>query len=73
MGAALAGKPEKISPQPNGIVTVRIDPETGARAQPGDPDAIFEIFRAEHAPTTQETPSANGSESAEESLPGELF
>lgn len=74
MGAALAGTPEKFPSQPNGIVTVRINPETGARAQPGDPDAIFEIFRAEDAPTAQGTPSTNGGESAtEESLPGELF
>ena len=37
--------------RPNGIVSVRIDPVTGFRAEPSDPDAIFEIFREEFAPT----------------------
>ncbi|MCZ6502372.1 MAG: PBP1A family penicillin-binding protein [Gammaproteobacteria bacterium] len=37
--------------RPNGIVSVRIDPDTGFRAEPSDPDAIFEIFRKEFAPT----------------------
>ncbi len=36
--------------RPNGIVSVRINPETGHRAEPSDPDAIFEIFREEFAP-----------------------
>ncbi len=38
-------------PRPDGIVSVRIDPETGFRADPSDPDAIFEIFREELAPS----------------------
>ncbi|TVZ40574.1 penicillin-binding protein 1A [Alteromonadaceae bacterium 2753L.S.0a.02] len=50
MRTALEGIPEKVRPQPEGIVTVRIDPETGLRARAGDPDAIFEIFRAENTP-----------------------
>ncbi len=37
--------------RPNGIVTVRINPDTGLRAEPSDPDAIFEIFREEFVPT----------------------
>jgi len=36
--------------RPNGIVSVRIDPKTGLRADPTDPNAIFEIFRQEYAP-----------------------
>ena len=45
-------KTSKVEPrnQPPGIVTVRIDPETGKRASIGDPDAIFEYFRSELAP-----------------------
>ncbi len=35
---------------PSGIVRVRIDPDTGLRADPEDPDAIFEIFREETVP-----------------------
>ncbi len=35
---------------PNGLVQVRIDPQTGYRADPTDPDAVFEIFREEKVP-----------------------
>ena len=52
MKVALDGKPENKQPQPDGIVTLRISPETGRLARQGDPNAIFEIFRKEHAPTT---------------------
>lgn len=37
-------------PLPDRMVTLRIDPATGQRAEPGDPDAIFEMFREEQAP-----------------------
>ena len=52
MKVALDDKPENKQPQPEGIVTLRISPETGRLARQGDPNAIFEIFRKEHAPTT---------------------
>ncbi|MCF7980942.1 MAG: hypothetical protein K9K86_03085, partial [Pseudomonadales bacterium] len=51
MKDALAGTPETIQQQPNNLVTLRIDPSNGLRAWPGQPNAIFEIFRAEYAPT----------------------
>ncbi|MCB1693513.1 MAG: PBP1A family penicillin-binding protein [Pseudomonadales bacterium] len=35
---------------PDHLVTVKIDPETGYRADPADPDAIFEMFREETVP-----------------------
>ena len=50
MEDALAGVPEYIAEQPPGVVRMRIDPETGKAASPGDPDAIFELFLAENAP-----------------------
>lgn len=50
MEVALAGKPETVRPQPPGIVSVKIDPETGKRAQVNDPDAVFEIFLSENVP-----------------------
>lgn len=50
MRGALRGMPEKSLPRPPGLVSVRIDPETGELAAGGDPGAIFETFRAEHAP-----------------------
>lgn len=50
MRVALAGKPVVNLPQPPGIVTVKIDPATGLRARPGQPDAIFEFFKEENQP-----------------------
>lgn len=50
MHTALDGKPEYKRPQPEGLVTLKISRETGKLALPGDPNAIFEIFRQEHAP-----------------------
>jgi penicillin-binding protein 1A len=44
MGAALAGEPDQQLPQPPGIVTARINSQTGKLARPGDPDAMFEYF-----------------------------
>ncbi|KEQ13280.1 peptidase [Endozoicomonas montiporae] len=52
MKVALDGKPEQRLPQPEGMVSLRIDPKTGRLARQGDNDAIFEIFRQEKAPTT---------------------
>jgi len=51
---AIALPPESSStslPRPDGIVSVRIDPLTGLRAEPTDPNAIFEIFREEYVPS----------------------
>lgn len=51
MRAALDGAPEEHFEQPEGIVTVRIDPDSGLLASPGQKDAIFEYFKAGSAPT----------------------
>ena len=40
----------KQLPRPDGIVSVKIDPKTGLRTDPADPDGIFEIFREERVP-----------------------
>lgn len=45
---------ENTLKQPEGIVTIRINPTTGHRALPGEKDAIFEIFRSEHVPPPPE-------------------
>jgi penicillin-binding protein 1A len=44
MRTALDGQPDQIPRQPDGIVTVRINSETGKPAQAGETDTIFEIF-----------------------------
>jgi penicillin-binding protein 1A len=64
MQVALKGKPEKPLEQPSGIVTARIDPNTGKRASATNPLAIFEYFMLPYLPekeTLPETSSASGS------------
>lgn len=50
MGPALEGVPEKKALQPRGLVTVKIDPVTGLLAQPGQTNAIFEVFQKTTVP-----------------------
>lgn len=70
MRAALEGMPEQMRRQPDGVVTVRINPDTGKPAQPGDPDAIFEVFLSENAGQSLSSPLE---ESEQATLPEELF
>lgn len=58
MHAALAGKPERHFKQPEGVVSLRIDPHTGLRAPPEQADAVFEYF------TEDNTPGQDGSDVA---------
>ncbi len=52
MRAALQKYPRDKSPaMPDGMLTIRIDPKTGKLASIDQKDAIFEVFRAGHAPT----------------------
>ena len=71
MKVALEDTPSAFMPQPNGLVSVRIDPRTGQRALPGQEGAVFEVFREENAPPPLET--ANGSHGNGNHLPQELF
>ncbi|WP_018232844.1 penicillin-binding protein 1A [Thioalkalivibrio thiocyanodenitrificans] len=50
MGVALDGRPERSLPQPEGMVTVRIDAETGRLASSGSRRTIFETFTPEQVP-----------------------
>lgn len=50
MTNALAGSDEAYPAQPPGIVTMKIDTETGEPTPPGQPGSAFEYFLAEHAP-----------------------
>ena len=61
MRVALRGTPEKWPELPPGMVTVRIDPETGEYAGPNANNAMFEIFRSENAPE----PPPEGSSSSD--------
>lgn len=67
---ALEGMPERPLQQPQGLVTVRIDPETGLAARADNPDAVFEVFREETVPPLEPPRAAAGGSSGPE---GSLF
>lgn len=50
MRTGLQGLPEHALEQSPGLVTVRIDPETGLLAGANNPVGIFETFRSENVP-----------------------
>ena len=54
MAYALKDKPQQISREPAGMMTLRIDPISGRIARPGTPDAYFEIFKSEDAPPSMD-------------------
>ncbi len=75
MGKALSGKPERLMQRPAGIVSRRINPETGEPVPAGTRNARFEIFRAdlapEEAPEREYEDGESGTE--DERLPQQLF
>ncbi len=62
MRVALIGKPERHIRQPEGVVSLRIDPHTGTLAPAEMPDAVSEYFTEDHLPG--EEGSAVGTEVA---------
>lgn len=72
MAEALKDTAESYLPEPAGIVSVRIDPETGLRAPPGQVNAVFELFRASRAPPPLE-PRTNVSPSNTPAIPEDIF
>ncbi len=75
MKVALAGKPERQLTRPDGLVTMKINAETGEAATDADTNTVFEIFRNERAPvvggvTPAESPVKG--ETASE-IPEQLF
>jgi penicillin-binding protein 1A len=50
MKRALYGVPEVILPEPPGLITVRIDRDTGLVTDADNPHALFEIFRSDRIP-----------------------
>jgi len=73
MQLALKDHPEVVKQQPNGLVTVRINPETGERAQPGELGAIFEIFRQDNVPLENSVNNLDINGESSEELPEEIF
>ncbi|BCG27424.1 peptidoglycan glycosyltransferase [Pseudomonas tohonis] len=78
MSAALKDKPEHVLHEPEGLLTLRIDPLSGRAAAPGTPNAFFELFKSEDSPPPMSEfdpgMSAPGSPlPADEAAPIDLF
>jgi penicillin-binding protein 1A len=69
MSAVLEGMPEHAPAEPEGILTLRIDPKSGRAAAPGTPDAYFEVFRSEDSPPHMDGELAPGSLLPDSPLP----
>ena len=54
MRIALRGAPEHQMPQPEGIVSTRIDRATGCPARAGQPNTMWEFFREGHIPVCED-------------------
>lgn len=72
MRTALKDIPEALLPQPPGIVTVRIDKNTGQYANPSDPNSYFEVFRKKYAPSPNNQHAANNTDSSG-FQPGDIY
>ncbi len=70
MKEALKDQPEHNLPRPSGLVTVRIDPQTGLLARAEQKDALFETFRIGHVPVQKAAYPAAEKHLA---IPEELF
>ncbi|MFT5656809.1 MAG: penicillin-binding protein 1A [Gammaproteobacteria bacterium] len=60
MRSALNGLPENLEQQPEDMVTVKIDRETGKRADRHTANSLFEIFRVTNAPKELTTSGSGG-------------
>ncbi len=78
MGAALKGRPLHTQAEPEGILSLRVDPVSGRAATPGTPNAYFELFKSEDTPPSVNE-IGNGSTApgsplpADEAAPIDLF
>jgi penicillin-binding protein 1A len=60
MREALRGVPEYIRPMPDGLITLRISPDTGMLASGENPDAILETFMTDRLPGGTVSGDENG-------------
>ncbi len=76
MRDALDGREETFLEQPEGLVTVRIDPDTGRLASATDAKAVFETFYTERAPEAlaeATTPTAGSGSQETQGVTEKLF
>ena len=69
MKDALEGSAETTRPQPEGIVMIRIDPNTGLRVGPEHANAMFEIFRKDQVPPMADKPPNMNNEDGLQNTP----
>jgi penicillin-binding protein 1A len=65
MREALKGVPEQPRPMPDGLVTLRISPETGELVSNENADGVPEIFMANHLPQMEPGSMAQGQAASE--------
>jgi len=73
MREALKESIEQIPQQPEGIVSARIDAETGQFTSADNPNAIFELFREENVPASTDAPPSEEDSNLNDTLTGEIF
>ncbi|WP_170854291.1 penicillin-binding protein 1A [Azotobacter beijerinckii] len=75
MGTALKDKPPHLQAEPEGLLTLRINPSSGRIASPGTPGAFFELFKNEDPPpmAREEDSTSQGSLAKEAAPPIDLF
>jgi penicillin-binding protein 1A len=71
MSNALKGKADLDKRQPNGIVTVKIDPKTGERVAPSN-EGIYEFFRTKNVPAAPDV-DPSSAETEQNPLPDDIF
>ncbi|MDA1073567.1 MAG: PBP1A family penicillin-binding protein [Proteobacteria bacterium] len=72
METALLTSKERPAPLPSGVVTMKINPQTGQRAEPGETGTVFEYFLREHTPKVVDRPNKTNP-GTEQIKPEELF
>jgi penicillin-binding protein 1A len=60
MREALKAVPEQPRPMPDGLIRLRISPDTGMLASAENPDAVLETFMVDHLPTADEFAAETG-------------
>ena len=77
MSAALKDKPPHVQAEPDGILSLRIDPVSGRSATPSTAGAFFELFKSEDTPPSVNelngSPAPGSPLPADESAPIDLF
>ncbi len=73
MAEALATKPERVPAQPAGVVTMKIDRDSGELAAAQETGAIFELFLAEHTPQPAPSSATGASEPGADLKPVDIF